>query len=262
MPGLLLLAALASTPARVAVLPIELPDGRTDARRTFEAIQRAAVLRPGIDLIPEEEMFALAAGLVGPVVACGSDKDCLVAELQRIDARYGLVVIVNRIADPPLLHLSLIDTAAGEIAAERSGTVRGEKVAAETEAMAVALFEAAGFEQRARLDLSVRPPDAELFLDGDLVSSGPQVVAPGRHRVGARRTDYRSVERRVEIAAGQQRHVELELERASSIWSSPWLWVGVGAAVVAASVTSAVLLTSPAECLCITRTGEPCPDRC
>lgn len=63
--------------------------------------------------------------------------------------------------------------------------------------------------------LDIRPPDASVYVDGAFRGSGRQAerlrVAPGRHKVEVVRPGYRTLEREVEVGAGEVKALEVEL---------------------------------------------------
>jgi hypothetical protein len=67
------------------------------------------------------------------------------------------------------------------------------------------------------LRLDVRPSDASVYVDGEFRGTGRQAerlrLAPGRHRVEVVRPGYRTVERELEVTAGEVKDLEVELAR-------------------------------------------------
>jgi hypothetical protein len=67
------------------------------------------------------------------------------------------------------------------------------------------------------LRLDLRPSDASVYVDGEFRGSGRRVeslrLAPGRHRLEVVRPGYRTVEREIEVRAGESSRVEIDLER-------------------------------------------------
>lgn len=70
-----------------------------------------------------------------------------------------------------------------------------------------------------RLKLTVRPPDASVYVDGAFRGSGREATVlplpPGRHRVEVVRPGFRTVERDVEITTGGTAEVTVELDKTS-----------------------------------------------
>ena len=71
--------------------------------------------------------------------------------------------------------------------------------------------------EAATLRLDIRPPDASVYVDGEFRGNGRQAerlrVPPGRHKVEVVRPGYRTLEREVEVGAGEVKELEVELVR-------------------------------------------------
>jgi hypothetical protein len=71
--------------------------------------------------------------------------------------------------------------------------------------------------EAATLRLDLKPSDASVYVDGEFRGSGRRVetlrLAPGRHRLEVVRPGYRTVEREIEVRAGENSRVEIELGR-------------------------------------------------
>jgi len=70
-----------------------------------------------------------------------------------------------------------------------------------------------------RLELSIRPEDASVYVDGAFRGSAREAsilrLAPGQHRIEVVRPGYKTLEKQVDIAPGQTTDVKVELERPS-----------------------------------------------
>jgi len=104
--------------------------------------------------------------------------------------------------------------------------------------------------QLARLKVSCAEPGAQLFLDGELVLTGPgdrsRVLLPGKHQLVASKPGFVAATRAVELVAGSSveetlapsalpRFVPVRTERRWAAWV-PWAVAGAGAAVAAIGV--------------------------
>jgi hypothetical protein len=71
-----------------------------------------------------------------------------------------------------------------------------------------------------RLDLTVRPEDASVYVDGAFRGSAREAstlkLAPGRHRIEIVRPGYRTHEQQVDIAPGETTELKVDLERPSA----------------------------------------------
>lgn len=64
-------------------------------------------------------------------------------------------------------------------------------------------------------------------------------LAPGEYSVKVGRQQR-------QLLVGPDENLELEFEDTStSLWSSPWLWTGIGAVIVGAAITSGIILSQP-----------------
>ena len=72
-----------------------------------------------------------------------------------------------------------------------------------------------------RLELSIRPEDASVYVDGAFRGSAREAstlrLAPGRHRIEIVRPGYKTLEREVEVAPGQPTASKVELEKPSQL---------------------------------------------
>jgi hypothetical protein len=71
-----------------------------------------------------------------------------------------------------------------------------------------------------RLELSIRPEDASVYVDGAFRGSAVEAstlrLAPGRHRIEIVRPGYKTLEKEVEVAPGQTTNLKVELDRPGS----------------------------------------------
>jgi hypothetical protein len=71
-----------------------------------------------------------------------------------------------------------------------------------------------------RLELSIRPEDASVYVDGAFRGSAREAstlrLAPGRHRIEVVRPGYKTLEKEIDVAPGQSTNVKVELDRPSS----------------------------------------------
>jgi hypothetical protein len=67
------------------------------------------------------------------------------------------------------------------------------------------------------LRLELKPSDASVYVDGEFRGSGRRAetvrLAPGRHRIEVVRPGYRTIEREVDVRAGETVRLEVELAR-------------------------------------------------
>jgi hypothetical protein len=88
-----------------------------------------------------------------------------------------------------------------------------------------------------RLHVQSSVPSAMIWLDGEEevgVGSADCELRPGRHIVRVSAAGYQQFREEISVTAGEVVHLRPALVpiRSGSIWSSPWLWAGIGVVVV------------------------------
>lgn len=251
----------AAGPERLAVLPVLLGEpAPTGVRAVFDAVEAAARLRAGLRVMSVDDYyFHEGRALARRALACGSDTRCMAGQLAPFDARLGLVVLVNGELSPPLVSVFLLDGEDGDVAAQWAGQVDGgeaavtERLTSETARM----LEDRGFLRSGRLKVRVAPDRATLMVGEDtapdLGTSDTFTLLPGRYELRAVADGFEPGKLGVEVKAGEQTQVDLQLEPESSVLASPWLWIGVGAVAVGAAATATALALggSSDPCICV-----------
>jgi hypothetical protein len=266
-PSMLVLAALASSPAsaeavparRLAVLPVIIAgDARTSVSTVFDAVQAAGDLRLGLEVMTLDEYYSHeGAEIAESALACGQDTACMSQKLAPLSTDLGLVVVINRELDPPLLSVLLLDTQNRRVAAESYGQFKGgiDRIGNELERITAGFFDRLQIPKAGRLVVAVEPKGARLLIPGDYPSDRGQpnafTVPPGTYEVVATLDGYRRSTAAAIVKSGETTAMALRLEPEGSLLSSPWFWVGTGA-VVAVAATTIILLTRPTEsCVCV-----------
>jgi hypothetical protein len=228
--GVLLACTLALASGSVATLPAR-ADDRARAQTLFE--EAAAARNEG----RWEDARALLVRALGayPHFSIG----------------WNLVTAVERVGDLPEAERLLEwmrDGGVGELSdAERDSiVVRLDEISARLATIVIVAPAAAG---DARLD-------GENDIELDAAGHARIRVNPGTHELAIETRDGRRVERTVEARAGATVRARLEPpelvptgptepvdDGETSVWSSPWLYVGVAAFLVAGAVLAAFLLT-------------------
>jgi tetratricopeptide (TPR) repeat protein len=117
-----------------------------------------------------------------------------------------------------------------------------EALRTQTEAL---LARAKAYTARIKLELS--PARASVLVDG-LPKEHPRqlTLAVGDHVLEFRAAGLEPQKRSLKVTGGEQRTLRIALDDTRHWYKSPWLWSGV-AAVVAGSVTTALLLREPGQ---------------
>ncbi len=100
-----------------------------------------------------------------------------------------------------------------------------------------------------RIAVNVDQREATVSIDDEVVGHGTTVWqgAPGPHRVRVEADGYRTFRRPVTVVAGGDLRVEVALSSARTPWfQSPWLWGGVGLAVIGGVVAALLIERSAA----------------
>lgn len=261
------LIAASDGPERVAVLPVLLgPHEKAQVRPIFDAVERGAAMRTGLRMMSIDDFyFHGGQELASRALACGSDAGCMANELAPFGARFGLVVVVNAELSPPLVSLMLLDGSQKAMAAQWAGQVKGGPPAVQQaiSEQTAAFMKGQGFLQSGLLQVQVKPDNATVLVEGQ---SGPDLgtalsftLLPGTYTVRGEAEGHSPASTQATILPGALTEASLSLEPESSIWSSPWLWVGVGAVVLSAAATGAVLAASGSgsTCICVQTRDQP-----
>lgn len=175
----------------------------------------------------------------------------------RFSTAWNLVTAIERTGDLPAAERLLERVRDGETGAlsadeRRSVAARLDEIASR---LATLIVVAEGARDGVELDGTTR-------VALDAAGSARIRVNPGTHDLAIVSGDGRRVERTVDASAGAVVRVRLatpEEERVertlsprrptragageSSVWESPWLWVGIGAAVIAGAAVTVLVLT-------------------
>lgn len=259
-----MLVFAAATAGRVAIVPIVGTDDRVQTQQIVSAVAAALDERVGLSAMSIDELFSTdGTALIKSINRCGTDKNCVRRSIRDFGADFAVVVVLNRRVTPPLVQIELVPGAVRlKDAGSRVGSVGERSSEADTlRRLTSELLEGAGFVRAAAIDLVVAPPDAAILLD-----DVPQVtaaehrfeVAPGEHKIEARREGYLPFSGTKTLAEGETWMLRPQLEaEPTSVLSSPWLWVASAAVVVAGAVTVGVVVASNQE----PHTVRVCPIR-
>ncbi len=239
-------------------------DSPLTAMRVEGAASRALSTIVGVHLVSQRGLERpIAAALVDRTRQCGSDLVCAATAFRAAGAQLGLVVGVNLAFEPAFLTLNLVDVGSLSRVAHWSGDVPREAAALEG-AIATELpgrLSTVGYVSGGRSVVTVAPREAGVRLGRETPSTaGPAfTVRPGSYEVIASHPDLETARQMVDVAAGQSVQVELTLTE-GSVASSPWLWIGLAAAVVAGGAVTAAVLAGQSEdrCVCVTLPGDAC----
>lgn len=249
---LLTLVAAEAAPARVAIVPIVGAQERADITNVVEVVGDEVAKHLKVEPTEVDELYGSDVDVLSEVPRCGGNANCVRGALTRFGADVGLVVVLNRRIDPPIVQIELVP---GRDPKQRVGTAPTSVGAGETEEavlrrLTLEVLEKSGYTVAAQISVKPEPADATVTLDSDKKDRrGPQIfkVGPGAHRVDVTRVGYRPFEQTKTLASGERWDLVATLEAEpedGSLWSSPVLWGVVAAVVVAGAVVGTVAATS------------------
>lgn len=257
----------APAPVRVAALiAVVLGDDRGDAHSSMVNARVADAFRSrlGVRLVSSEELFVAHGQISNAVQSCGADARCTSSELRKVGADLGLIAVVNLVVEPPLISLRLVDASEERVVGVATDSSRPgpEAISEALRTQAGRLLDEAGFSLGARITFDTMPAGAHVEVQGFEAELGaPNVffLPPGTYLVRAMQDGFSPFETSVTLVAGESRHHALELSEDTTLFESPWFWIGLGAVVAGATATAIVLSAPRDRCICVALPGAPCP---
>ena len=253
-------AEAAPTVSTVAIVPVVVGGSEVRVSRLVSEIQAAAALRSGVKLLSMEDLF-VAGGEVAmnAVKSCGSDQACVSERLRSVGASAGLLVVLSSASSSPILGLRLFDTHSDQVLVVRTVPLTGidDSLYGQLRTLAEGVLDAAGFEKGAKLTVRVDPISARVEVAGrresDSGAASIFYLPPGEYPIQASLEGYESLDTRVSLLRGEQRELDLVLEKDGSFLSSPWFWVTMGLLVGGAAAATAIVMTSGSDqyCFCV-----------
>ena len=231
------------------------------ARRVVEAHMHAEIVSM------RETLAKGGASLNRRLAGCQADPKCYAELLGGVDARYLLVITATHLDELRLVGARLLDLQDLAILGESIEEVPSEQ--SDLEAVAARIRDCipqARWEPFGRLVVDATVPGAQVSVQGRLVGTTPLpeigFLVPGTYRVEATKQGFLPASAEVAITQGQRARAELALQaEAEPSSGATWLWVGLGALVVAGAAATGVVLATrgggdPSFC------SAPNPDLC
>jgi hypothetical protein len=263
VPVLLALTG-APEPITAAVIPVFVgPESELGLSVVGERVAKAAAWRPTLLLLGTEELFVRDVGDTGARLKnCGADEACLAGELARISVHLGILIIVNTEVSPPVLAIRALDVDNRKIVEGAVGALEPDEA---TLADAVTqrsrkIFDRLGHLEAARLVVTTIPETNDVIIDPAPIfrpSTNSYWLKPGRYRLSVRAGIEPAQQREIEVVGGRELVLEIDLRPQESLSESPWLWIGVGAAVLIAASVVTIAQVTRGEVYCVGR-----PDGC
>ena len=241
------LVALAAIP-----VIIQAGDRSITAESVAQDVAAAAKGRGDLRALTPEELFVSASSeLLEEVRGCGADEACMSERLSAVRADLGAIVLINLIADPPLIAVRLVDVQQKRVVGSSIGPLEGETISEAVRRRVGELLEARGHVLIGRLIVQPSPADADISVEGIGDHRQSYELPPGRYVVHVSRADYEAQVVTVDVAAGGETSIFPALEAESRWFESPWLWVGIGAAVIAGVAIAVAATRDNRSCICI-----------
>lgn len=260
------LTALLLSPAQLTAEPLEIAlvtvvaGPALDARGVERAVEAAVERRRDLRLVLAADVGSLAGTRLRD---CGPDAACLSEVLRETTVPLALMVVVNTRVQPPVVAVRAVGALRGRpVRAEELGVPPGATTAQAVEQGSARVLEQLGFLRWAHVVIRAEPETASAsVLEPALArdEAGPGLwLPPGPARLRIDAPGHSAEELRLEVAAAEDRTVDITLEPENPWWRSPWFWSAVGLGV-AAGVTGTVLtLTSGDRCACVGHPSAPC----
>lgn len=250
---------------RVSLLRVVLPqDDPPMTRSEIEAAASSVISdRVNHELARSDEGFSL--GMDDPLRICGSDAPCLARAVRRLHASWGLIVIVDASGDTIRLSLRTFESGdGGELASTTLEVASRAELPGALGAALNGLLDRMGYPALAGLQLRISPNEARVTVEPAPTppagSTRDLRVPPGRYTILAELEGYEAKSTELDLRAGQNELLELQLEPREGLLDSPWFWVALGGAAVIAGSIVAVAVASREERWCFSGANRACPE--
>lgn len=204
-----------------------------------------------LDLAVVRASELLTSDVRRSVIDCGEDLDCIAGKLRAAEIELGVLATIDASSDPALILVILVDAKTGE----RVGRILDENarddvqtIARLAEESALRLLRSAGHSLGGRIFLSVEPGDAAVLLRHASTptpiagkAGEKMTLASGKWIAEISKPGFYPKTIELKVTTGKDTAANVTLENESGALSSPWLWIGLGAAVVAGAVAAAVI---------------------
>lgn len=223
--------------ARAGVLPIVVDGELNDADQQALAAKLVEGLERGSFGIIAPGQVAAAA----PEAASCASKDCYASIASKAGATHLVRATVTVQDRDYQILVELIDGATGDVLARSDD---GCEICGVADVGG--LLSAAAATLRTKLDalasgpatliLNSDPPDADVFIDGELAGTTPldRPVIPGKHILRVQKDGFITLEREVTFVEGVREEMEMSLDKVPSrLPGRAWGWASLGVGVAA-----------------------------
>lgn len=233
------------------------------ARRVIEAHMHAEIVSM------REALSRGGASLNRRLAGCQADPKCYADLIGRtVDARYLLVITATHLDDLRLVGARLLDLEAQTILGESIEEVPAGQTDLDAVAARIrACIPAKRWEPFGSLVVDVPVEGAQVSLQGRLVGNTPLpeigYLYPGTYRVEVSKPGFLPASTQVAIRQGIRARAQVRLQAPEEeSGGSVWLWVGLGALVVAGAAATGVVLATGGGGGDPTFCSAPDPARC
>jgi hypothetical protein len=238
-------SAAAAGPRRILAVARIVPSSNAlGLQPILESAAEVMARSPDLSVIPP--LAPETAELAGALRESLSDPRAFSRRLHAAGIDLGLVVIANFSVAPAILSVQLVTDDESRPPAETFEAFDpndpGALMAA-VGALSVQVLESAGCAVGGRILVSVSPPTAAVWLDGEARTAPPLRVesgaatraiaaVPGPHELRASLDGYEAATQTVVVVKEHDVTLSVALLERQSVFASPWLWIAVGAAVL------------------------------
>lgn len=193
------------------------------------------------------------------VRACGPENRCISSRFAQSGADYGVLVIANYAATPPLATVEVFVNGKGEPIAQELVELAEDRALVSLQRAVERALLAAGGAVGGRIALLTDPSDALVTVEPPVsVGRDRPALAPGPYVIHVARDGFTTTSTTVNVAARRLVETSVRLEPEPGLASKWWVWAAAGAVIVA-SVTVAVVVTRPdTEMVCHPVGGAGC----
>ncbi len=249
----------------LAVLVLSGEESGVPLSEVYSAARRAIEAHTTINVAPLDAISLEKRDAA--IRDCAGQAGCFAAKARSaVTADVGLLLTISldRLDDGLLLGFRLVDVQTGsQVGASGDEVPLGMSLAGAFEQQLPDVFPRSVWDQVADLKIRSVPANAEVQVGGRTCATPCSLsrLNPGQYEVVIKKSGYEIWRGTTELRSQQTSQVLAELqEPESSIFSSPWFWTLVGAGVVAAGTSAALLSqnTQPDVIVCFAQTQSLC----
>lgn len=236
-------------PDRTAIFTVRGPGVGTPLVAFQERARQTVEARMNAEVVSMDETLARGGpAFQKKLAACQGEPKCFSELLgSTLDARYLVVITASLLGDVRLLGVRLVDLSEKKVLGEAIDEVAGAQTFLDVIPDRIrASVPADRWDPFGNLEIKVNEPGAQITVNGHIVGLSPleggTSLLPGEYRVSVSKKGFEPTpEQTLKVERGGQGALNFELKAlpGAEKGSSVWLWVGLGAAVVAGGAAAA-----------------------